>query len=91
MADHSELLEIKMQKAWNDVNKSYRQLQIADRSIEQAKENLRLNNDYYKAGISKISDLLEAQLLYQQACDKRTDAYADYQNKLLEYQQSVGQ
>ena len=91
MADHSELLEIKMQKAWNDVNKSYRQLQIADRSIEQAKENLRLNNDYYKAGISKISDLLEAQLLYQQACDKRTDAYADYQNKLLEYRQSVGQ
>ena len=60
-------------------------------SIEQAKENLRLNNDYYKAGISKISDLLEAQLLYQQACDKRTDAYGDYQNKQLEYQQSVGQ
>lgn len=91
MADHSEMLKIKMQKAWDDVNTSYRQLEIAHRSIEQAQENLRLNRDYYKAGISKMSDLLEAQLLYQQACDKRADTYADYQNKLLEYRLSVGQ
>lgn len=91
MEDYSELLKIKMQKAWDDVNTSYRQLNIAHRSIEQAKENLRLNQNYYKAGISKMSDLLEAQLLYQQACDKRTDAYIEYQNKLLEYRLSVGQ
>lgn len=37
-----------------------------------------------------MSDLLEAQLLYQQALDRRTDAYADYQNRLLEYRQTVG-
>lgn len=90
MEDHSDMLKIRMQKAWNDVNESYRQLLIAHRSIEQAKENLRLNHNYYEAGISKMSDLLEAQLLYQQACDKRTDAFAAYQNKLLEYRQSIG-
>jgi outer membrane protein TolC len=60
-------------------------------SIEQAEENLRLNRDYYKAGTSKMSDLLEAQLLYQQSLDRRTDAFADYQNKLLEYRQATGQ
>ena len=38
-----------------------------------------------------MSDLLEAQLLYQQSLDKRVDAYADYQNKLLEYRQATGQ
>jgi hypothetical protein len=38
-----------------------------------------------------MSDLLEAQLLYQQACDKRTDTFAEYQNKRLEYRQAVGQ
>jgi hypothetical protein len=38
-----------------------------------------------------MSDLLEAQLLYQQSCDKRTDAFADYQIKLLEYHQAIGQ
>ena len=91
MESHSEQLKIKMQKAWNEVNESYQQLKIAYRSIEQAEENLRINHDHYKAGISRISDLLEAQLLYQQACDKRTDAFADYQNKQLEYRQSLGQ
>ena len=91
LADNSELLKIRMQNAWNNVEESRQQLEIALRSIEQAEENLRLNRDYYKAGTSKMSDLLEAQLLYQQSLDRRTDAYADYQNKLLEYRQATGQ
>jgi outer membrane protein TolC len=91
LADNSELLKIRMQNAWNNVEESRQQLEIALRSIEQAEENLRLNRDYYKAGTSKMSDLLEAQLLYQQSLDRRTDAFADYQNKLLEYRQATGQ
>ena len=90
LSDNSELLKIRMQKAWNDVEESLQQLQIAQRSIEQAEENLRLNRDYYRAGTSKMSDLLEAQLLYQQSLDRRTDAYADYQTQLLEYRQATG-
>jgi len=90
LADNAQLLQIRMQNAWNNVEESYQQLQLAQRSIEQAEENLRLNRNYYNAGTSKMSDLLEAQMLFQQACDKRTDAFADYQNKLLEYRQSVG-
>ena len=89
-ADNSELLKIRMQNAWNNVEESRQQLQITLRSIEQSKENLRLNRDYYKAGTSKMSDLLEAQLLYQQSLDRHIDAYADYQNKLLEYRQATG-
>ena len=91
LADNAELLKIRMQSAWNSVEESYQQLQLAQLSIEQAEENLRLNRDYYNAGMSKMSDLLEAQMLYQQSCDKRTDAFADYQNKLLEYRQATGQ
>ena len=88
--DKAQLLQIRMQNAWNSVVESRLQLDIAQRSIEQAEENLRLNRDYYRAGTSKMSDLLEAQLLYQQSLDRRTDAYADYQNKLLEYRQATG-
>ena len=91
LANNSELLKIRMQNTWNNVEESRQQLQIAQRSIEQSAENLRLNRDYYKAGTSKMSDLLQAQLLYQQALDCRTDAFADYQNKLLEYRQATGQ
>lgn len=91
LADNSELLMIRMQKAYNDVEEARQQLDIAQRSIEQAEENLRLNRNFYQAGTSKMSDLLEAQLLYQQARDKQTDAVANYHNKLLEYRQATGQ
>ena len=89
--DNTQLLKIRMQNAWNGVEESYQQLLLAVRSIEQTSENLRLNRNYYRAGTSKMSDLLEAQLLYQQSLDKHTDAFADYQNKLLEYKQATGQ
>ena len=39
LADNSQLLKIRMQNAWNNVEESRQQLQIAQRSIEQAEEN----------------------------------------------------
>lgn len=88
--DNSQLLVIGMQNAWNEVENSYRQLSIACNSIEQSAENLRLNNDYYHAGISTMSDLLDAQTLYQQSRDKYVESYADYQNKVTEYLIATG-
>ena len=88
--DKAELLKIRMQNAYNNVVEARQQLDIAQRSIEQSEENLRLHRNFYKAGTTKMSDLLEAQLLYQQALDRRTDAYADLQNKTLEYRQAIG-
>jgi len=89
--DKAELLRIRMQNAWNSVVEARQQLDIARRSIEQSEENLRIHRNYYKAGTSTMSDLLEAQLLYQQSRDKHTDAYADLQNKQLEYRQAIGE
>ena len=91
LEDNAQQLQIRMQNAWNGVEESHQQLVLAQRSIEQSEENLRLNRNYYKAGISKMSDLLEAQMLYQQSLDRRTDAYADLQLRLLEYKQATGQ
>ena len=91
LEDNSQLLCIRMQQAWNDVEEAFQQLSIADRSIEQAAENLRLNRDYYRAGTCSMSDLLQAQMLYQQAMDNRTDTFAAYQNAILAYRQAVGQ
>ena len=74
-----------MQKAWNDWNDAYKQMAVAYKSIEQSTENLRLNEDFYKAGTTKMSDLLDAQSMFQESRDKYIDAYAQYQLKKLEY------
>ena len=61
------------------------------KSIMQSEENLRLNNDYYRAGTTTMSDLLDAQSSYQQSRDKYVDAYIGYQQNLLKYRQTTGQ
>ena len=91
MADNGQKLIIRMNKAWADVETSHKKLLIAHDAIEQAEENLRLNKDYYRVGQTKMSDLLLAQQQYQQARDRYTDAFADFQTKQLEYRQATGQ
>lgn len=90
LKDNSELLEIRMRKNWTEIDNAYKQLGFAKKSIEQSKENLKLNSDMYQAGTTKMSDLMDAQSQYQQARDKYVDAYAMLETKILEYKQSVG-
>ena len=86
----SELLLINMQNTWNAVTDAYKQVQIAIESIGQATENLRLQTDYYHAGTCTMSDLLEAQTLYQQSRDKYVESYAQYEVRKREYLQATG-
>lgn len=89
-ADNVDLLRIRQHKALNDVIEAAQQVDIAHQSIAQAEENLRIQRDCYRAGTLRMSNLLEAQLLYQQTLDKYVDAQAEYQNRLLEYKQAGG-
>ena len=67
------------------------ELKSAKASEAMAKKSLADTKDYYRVGSTKMSDLLLAQQQYQQARDRYTDAYADFQTKQLEYRQATGQ
>ena len=82
-----EMLLIQMQQLWNELEESYQLIQLAERSISTALENVRLNNDYYLAGTGLLIDLLDAQNLLQQARDQYTEATTGYQMKLSQYKQ----
>lgn len=88
--DNSEMLVIRMQNVWNTLNDSYRKAEIALLSVEQSSENLRLNMDYYSAGTVTMSELLDAQTLYQQSRDKYVEAYTNYELSKREYLQATG-
>ncbi len=90
LEDDSQLLMIAMTNAWNDLTTSYTQMEIAKESINQSAENLRLNQNFYKAGTVTVTDLLNAQTLHQQSLDKFIDAYGQFQIKKLIYLQSTG-
>ena len=91
LQDNSQLLVIDMENKWTDMNDAYRKIGIAMESIAQAEENLRLHDDYYRAGTATMSDLLEAQTLYQNSRSAYVEAYAEYQIKKREYLQATGQ
>lgn len=91
LQDNSQLLVIGMENKWNDMNDAYRKIGIAMESIAQAEENLRLHDDYYRAGTATMSDLLEAQTLYQNSRSAYVEAYVEYQIKKREYLQATGQ
>lgn len=84
-ADGQEQLLLQMQQVKNELDDAYKQILIAEESIVQAEENLRLNNDFYKVGTVNLTDVLDAQSFLQQNRDKYVDAYSRYRQKRVEY------
>ena len=85
-----ELLLIQMQQLHNDVEEAVQQVQLANKAIISALENVRLNSDYYEAGTGLLTDLLDAQNSLQQARDQRTEAVTAFCVKLARYKQATG-
>lgn len=83
--DKSELLMLQMEKAWQDLTDAYKQINLSRDAKVQAEENLKVNEDSFKNGLSNTSDLLEAQAMMQQANDQLTDALTKYKIKFSTY------
>lgn len=89
--DLSEKLEIEMQDKWNNLTAAYRKMGIAKEGIGESKENLRLNRMYYEAGISTITDVLEAEASNKEAIDSYIAAYGTFRTARTAYLISTGQ
>jgi outer membrane protein len=88
--DNRQLMLIQMQSAYNDLDNAYKQILLARKSIDKSAENLRLNEDYYDAGTSTMSDLLDAQTQNQQSHDQYADAISQYLNSRTAYLIATG-
>lgn len=89
--DSNEKLLLQMQKLWNELEESYKQVKLSEESIATAEENVRLSTAYYQAGTETLSDLLDAQSLMQQSRDQYTEDYMNYLIKRTQYLQATGQ
>lgn len=83
--DAMEQLAVQITQVWNELQEAYKQIILARCSIVSAEENMRMNRDFYRAGTITLMDVLDAQTLLQQSCDKHTEACANYRIKLTEY------
>ncbi|MDR1339080.1 MAG: TolC family protein, partial [Prevotellaceae bacterium] len=87
--ENADLLLIRMRQLAAGLGEAYQQVLLARKSIAAAEENVRMSEDHYKAGISILSDLLDAQSLLQQSRDRYVEAAAEYCVKLAEYRQAT--
>ena len=85
-----ELLAVEIEKTWSDLQEAYAQIALAERSIASATENLRQNREFYRAGTSSLTELLDAETLYTQSRDKLTEARASYRTAVARYLRVTG-
>lgn len=91
LSETRELISLQIQQAFLQLNQSVRNIDLSKLSLQQADENLRLANDRYKAGTIIGKDVLEAQLIWQQAYTHLIDARIDYKISEAGYKKAVGE
>jgi len=90
LKDGQNQLKVGVMKNWYDVKDALTEIAYAKENLLQASENLKVNQDNYKAGLAAITDLLDAQASYQQAESDLANAYTGYQSKKAAYYYSTG-
>lgn len=83
--DLNEKLLLQMQQAWNDVTESYNQTLLAREAIGEATQNMKVAMDYYHAGMTTVSEVLESQTMLQQCRDNYVEQVVQYKIKLTAY------
>jgi len=90
LSETSELLALQIEQTNNDLMENFDQIQLAKKSVEQARENMKVTDDNYRSGNIPISDLLEAQALFQTSNDNLTNNRCNYQITMARYLQAIG-
>ena len=72
--DFVELMQLQLAREGNNLEESAQEVALTEKGLEQATLNRELSEKQYKAGTETLTDLLEAQALWQQAWQRRIEA-----------------
>ena len=70
----NEQMLLELAQSVNNLDEARLESTIAERSLQQAEENMRVSRSQYDVGLETLSDHLEAQALWQQAYETHVDA-----------------
>ena len=85
--DNAELMALQQRQAYNALREAYEQIDLKRQAATDAADNLVDVKNFYDAGLSSVSDYLEAQTLLYQAQNQYSDQLIDYKLKELRYRQ----
>lgn len=88
--DLNEQMELELAQAANNWDEAKLEVSIAERSLAQADENVRMTTNQYKAGMATLADCLEAQALWQSAYEAKVEARFEEGLMLSKYRKAAG-
>lgn len=86
----AELMLLEMTRAANNLDEARLEVQLAERSLAQAEESMRLSGRQYDAGEEPLSDYLESQALWQKAYQTKVDAHFQLYLSSVAYLKAAG-
>lgn len=87
----NEQMLLELTQAANNLDEARLESELAERSLTQAEENMRISKSQYEVGLETLSDHLEAQTLWQQAYETKVDASFQLYLNYIAYLKAAGQ
>lgn len=86
----TEQMQLQITQAINNLEEAELECSLSKENLEQTSENLRLSQQAYDVGLEALSDLLEAQSLWQQAHQANVEAQFKLYLSYIEYKKAIG-
>ena len=86
----NEKMQLELLQATNQLQEAALEINVTNKSVEQAAENMRLSKKQYEVGTEPLSDYLEAQTLWQQANASSVEARCNYLVAYTKYLKARG-
>jgi len=83
LTDVKDKIALQVKDAYLSLREAEKRIFVAQKAIEQAEENYRINTERYKEQVATSTDVIDAQTLL-------TRAKADYYNSLSDYNIAIG-
>lgn len=90
LQQNKRLLTIELRQAIQNLTDGYRLVQTAEVGFKQAEENLRVMNKRFYVDMCSLTDLLDAQTLWQEARSNQIEARTQYKLYESDYLRAAG-
>jgi outer membrane protein TolC len=86
----TEKLDLDLQQQANDLDEARLELQLRKRNLDQCEENLNISRSAYTVGMETLSDLLTAQVLWQEAYAQLVESRYLAKVKMMKWRKAAG-
>ena len=85
-----EKMQLEQMQAYNNVTEAATEIEITEKSVASAEANMKTSKAQYEVGTEPLSDYLEAQTMWQQACSQAVEARCKYFVAYSKYLKTCG-